>query len=181
MAHRLLKCNSPKCAVPHGHNEYATFHISVYQPERAPAPCLPIYGDLANSHATFDNLKGKLFHWIDGYVDHALQLGHDDPLIGYFQDYEPSKLPRLLVTWGDPTTEALAYCLWAKANALLAGTPHFQCTKVELEETPTNKVVLTREIGTDSFEKQRPFRAGSPWWYRGDMSINNLMPEDYTW
>lgn len=166
MAHRLIAGDSVKCSVPHGHNEFVSVRLE-------PVAAKPLDG-AANMVESFARAKASWHGWIDGHVDHALQLSHRDPLIGYFRGHEPDKLPHLLITPGDPTTEALAACMMAKANALFAAERSpLRCVEVEIEETPTNTVVFrgAPDLHLDASYLGRP---GTPWWLRGDMSINDL-------
>lgn len=162
MAHRLLADPQSKCAAPHGHNEMVTVRLA---PERGFR-----FGG-ANAAAPFDALKRRWHAWIDGHVDHALQLGETDPLIGYFRAHEPHLIPRLLTVHGDPTTEALAACFWLKLSAFLrADELPFSVAAVRVEETPTNAVVLDAA----SFDPAAAALAPGAWPSRADMSINDL-------
>ncbi len=162
MAHRLLADLDSKCAVPHGHNEIVSVRLE---------PNVGFRFGGANAQAPFDAAKGRWHAWIDGHVDHALQLNDTDPLIGYFREREPQRLSSIMVFSGDPTTEALAACFWLKLAAFIEddGLP-FEVARVRIEETPTNAVVLTRK----SFD---PHMCGLPahaWPRRADMSINDF-------
>lgn len=162
MAHRLLADPHSQCAVPHGHNETVIVRLEPKARFR--------FGG-ANAQAPFDAVKGSWHAWIDGRVDHALQLNEADPLIGYFREQEPQRLTSIMTFAGDPTTEALAACFWLKLAAFLDldGLP-FEIAQVRVEETPTNTVILTRE----TFD---PLECGlemGRWPYRADMSINDL-------
>ena len=112
MAHRLLADPSSKCAVPHGHNEFVTVTLAT--------DARPDWGG-ANMAAPFERLKTRWPGWIDGAVDHALQLDRDDPLVGFFRAHEPERLPRLMLFEGDPTTEAAAVGLRREAETRRAG------------------------------------------------------------
>lgn len=160
MAHRLLADPTSKCAVPHGHNETVTVRLAPHESFR--------FGG-SNAAAPFDAVKRRWHRWIDDHVDHALQLGADDPLIDYFRGHEPQRLSRLLVIPGDPTTEALAACYWMKLSAFLAEDElPFSVSEVRVEETPTNTVVLT------SFDASNCGMPENAWPRRADMSINDL-------
>jgi 6-pyruvoyltetrahydropterin/6-carboxytetrahydropterin synthase len=162
MAHRLLSMQSPKCAIPHGHNEFVTVRLE---------PLAPFRFSESNAATPFEHVKRRWRTWIDDHVDHTLHLGDHDPLIAYFREREPSRLKQVMTFAGDPTTEALAACFWLKLSAFLAedGLP-FTLQAVRIEETPTNTVVLTREV----FD---PAACGLPaqaWPWRADMSINDF-------
>jgi len=166
MAHRLRFDHNSKCMTPHGHNEFVVVSL---QPK---APATIDWG-AANYAASFADLKRHWHDFIDEALDHAFQLGHDDPMIGYFRDHEPELLPRLLVIAGDPTTEAVATALYIKLNAILAAhLPSFECVRFEIEETPTNGVVLTPPDLAAC-----PIRLGD-WCHRADLSLNDLLPVD---
>ena len=165
MAHRLIADPSSKCAVPHGHNEIVTARIE--------APALARLDGRGNMVAPFETTKERWHAWIDEAVDHALQVSQSDPLIDYFRSQEADKLGRLLVMPGDPTTELLAACFMAKLNTFLAddGTS-LRCVELTIEETPTNAVVFTGDPA-DALPEQTGANR-TPWWYRADMSINDL-------
>ena len=165
MAHRLRFDRSSKCMTPHGHNEIVTISL---QPKTATAD----WGG-ANHAMSFADLKRHWHAFVDDALDHAFQLGHDDPMIGWFRDHEPELLPRLLVITGDPTTEGVAAALYMKLNAiLLKCLPQFECVRFELEETPTNTIALTP---ADLAAVTVPLGA---WCHRADMSLNDLLPAD---
>ena len=163
LGHRLRR-SDPKCAVPHGHNS----HVRVVLQGRAPHR---LDGE-SNDVTPFAAAKGRWHAWIDDHVDHALQLDESDPLLGYFRQHEPELLPRILIVPGDPTTEMLAACFAAKANAILADEGlDLRCARVELEETPTNSVIFEGDPAA-----VLPAGRGARWWWRPDMSINDLPP-----
>lgn len=166
MAHRLRADRRSKCATPHGHNEFVKVTLS-------PKPGTVMGWGQSNYAQNFDALKRDWHRFVDEALDHAFQLGHDDPMIVFFRDHEPELLPRLLVIEGDPTTEAVALALYYKLNALLtAHVPDFTCIRFELEETPTNTVILTPE---DTHGGPRL----AEWCHRADMSLNDLFPIDF--
>ena len=162
MAHRLLATNSPKCAIPHGHNEYVTVRL---------VPVSSFRFSDANSIAPFELVKQRWHQWIDDHVDHALHLGEDDPLIGYFREHEPALLPQIMTFQGDPTTEALAACFWLKLSVFVAAEQlPFTVREVRIQETPTNTVVLTHETFAPATCNLRE----GAWPWRADMSINDF-------
>lgn len=160
MAHRLLADPASKCAVPHGHNEIVSVRLEPHAAFR--------FGG-SNAVAPFDAVKGRWHRWIDEHVDHALQLGEDDPLIDFFRTHEPARLSRIMTFPGDPTTEALAACFWTKMAAFLEhdGLP-FSVSEIRVEETPTNSVVLSK------FDAESAGLTTHSWPRRADMSINDL-------
>ncbi|MBV1830483.1 6-carboxytetrahydropterin synthase [Komagataeibacter sp. AV436] len=161
MAHRLLAGSSERCALPHGHNEYVRVHL------RATAPAA--LDGQANMVLPFQRAKGVWHAFIDGHVDHALQLGEDDPLLPWFRQHEPRRAARILVTPGDPTTELLACLLMAKLNAFLAADGGaLTCAAIEIEETPTNTV---RYTGDPLAVLPQPRPAARCWWRRADTTI----------
>lgn len=166
MAHRLLGPDVGKCDMPHGHNEIVTAHMEAVNPARLDGA--------DNMVAPFDVAKRDWHGWIDGHVDHALQLSATDPLLDYFRESEPEKLARLIVTPGDPTTEVMAACFAAKLNAFLANTDSgLVCRRLELTETPTNTVIFSGEPG-DVLPQSQGKDGGPPWWQRADSSLNDL-------
>ena len=162
MAHRLRFDRDSKCATPHGHNEFVTVSLQ-------PRPGSPVDWGGSNHAASFGDLKKHWHEFVDDSLDHAFQLGDGDPMIGYFQQNEPDLLSRLLIVRGDPTTEAVAMALYMKLNALIdAHLPGFECVRFELEETPTNTVILTQGdlvAGTLTLGK---------WCHRADLTLNDL-------
>ncbi|MDZ4776659.1 MAG: 6-carboxytetrahydropterin synthase [Alphaproteobacteria bacterium] len=162
MAHRLLSEASPKCVTPHGHNETVTVLLQSAGTFR--------FGG-SNMETPFEAAKGRWKQWIDGHVDHAFQLNVADPLIGFFRANEPERLARLMVFDGDPTTEALAAAFWLKCDSFLAADNlPFTVAQVRVEETPTNAVVLTREV----FDPADCNLPADVWSRRADWSINDL-------
>lgn len=162
MAHRFLSDASPKCMTPHGHNETVTVRLAASTPFR--------FGG-ANMEAPFEAVKGRWKAWIDDHVDHAFQLNDADPLIAYFRQHEPGRVPRLMTFPGDPTTEALAAAFWLKLQAFLAADSlPFTVAEIRVSETPTNAVVLT----PDTFDAAHCGLPVGAWPMRADWSINNL-------
>ncbi len=162
MAHRLLADPGSRCAVPHGHNEFVHVHLAT-QAE------LDFGG--ANHVASFETLKGRWHGFIDGAVDHAFQVGAADPLLAWFVQNEPHRIGQLMVVDGDPTSEAFAIALRRKLDAiLLADGSAYRCVRLELEETPTNTVI----VGETLSAAERAWAAGS-WMDRPDLSINDLV------
>jgi 6-pyruvoyltetrahydropterin/6-carboxytetrahydropterin synthase len=162
MAHRLLATQSPRCAIPHGHNEFVTVRLD---------PTAPFSFSETNSAAPFEAVKRRWHQWIDDHVDHTLHLAETDPLIGYFRDHEPARLSQVMTFQGDPTTEALAACFWLKLSAFLADEKlPFRLREVRIQETPTNTVVITPENFNPATSGLRP----GAWPLRADMSINDL-------
>ena len=166
MAHRLLGPDVGKCDMPHGHNEVVSAHMEAARPAALDGT--------HNMVAPFDVAKGDWHGWIDGHVDHALQLSATDPLLEYFRAHEPEKLPRLIITPGDPTTEVMAACFTAKLNAiLLRADTGLVCRRLELTETPTNTVIFTGDPA-DVLPEAQGRDGGTPWWMRADTSTNDL-------
>jgi 6-pyruvoyltetrahydropterin/6-carboxytetrahydropterin synthase len=163
MAHRLISGGSEKCATPHGHNEFVTVTLQATAPAR-------LDGE-TNMVESFEKAKTTWHRWIDGCVDHCLQLSNADPLLDWFRTHEPQQLKRILITPGDPTTEMLACCFMAKLNTILADEGgRLRCVRIEIEETPTNKVIFEGDP-----LRVLPFAAsGAVWWLRADDSINDL-------
>jgi 6-pyruvoyltetrahydropterin/6-carboxytetrahydropterin synthase len=165
MGHRLVSGGSAKCAVPHGHNETVTVTLR-------PTRVSPLDGE-ANMVEPFERAKATWHQWIDGHVDHALQLAAGDPLLAWFAGREPHLLHRILVMPGDPTTEALACCMMAKLGAFLrADGGRLTCAEIRIEETPTNAVTFDG----DPAAFLPAAGQAMPWWRRADMSINDLRP-----
>lgn len=161
MAHRLLSDASEKCAIPHGHNEVVTVRLVATAPQ-------PLDGRV-NMVESFERAKGAWHGWVDACLDHSLHLAETDPLLDWFRTHEPHRLGRILLTPGDPTTEALACCLMSKCNAFLAADgDRLRCVELTLEETPTNTVRFEGDPAA-----WLP-ASGDRWWRRADASINDL-------
>lgn len=162
MAHRLNSGIAPNCQIPHGHDEVVTIDIGECNNASL--------DESSNMLVEFSRIKGRWFNWIDRSVDHSFHLGKDDPLVRYFEENEPHLLSHLLITPGDPTTEIRAACFAAKLAAFLEEEhPNFLCTRLSIQETPTNSVVY--------FPQELPgVVAGGDhhWWNRPDTSINDL-------
>lgn len=168
MAHRLYSQRDGSCFTPHGHNEFVHVTLSL----KAGSGRTPDWGQ-ANCAVPFVVLKKPWHRFVDQSLDHALQLSSRDPLVAYFQAHEPEVVPRLLIVPGDPTTEVVGLALLAKLQALLSQfAPDFECSRLELEETPTNAVVLSPED-----LRACPLDLGA-WTRRADLSINDLVPPE---
>lgn len=162
MAHRLLATQSPKCAIPHGHNEFVTVRLEPQTRFR--------FGG-ANSVAPFEQVKQRWHQWIDEHVDHALHLDETDPLLDFFREREPHRLSQIMTFQGDPTTEALAACFWLKLSAFIADDKlPFILREVRIEETPTNTVIVTPA----SYDPATCGLRANTWPWRADMSINDF-------
>lgn len=160
MAHRLIAGTSEKCAVPHGHNEVVTVELE---------PLRPLQLGGANALAPFEALKATWHGWIDGAVDHALQLNAADPLLDWFAAHEPARLARIMVFPGDPTTEALAIVLFSKLSAFLAAeAAPFRLARLSVEETPTNRVSV------DGAGMAGIVLPEGVWFRRADFTINEF-------
>lgn len=160
MAHRLLNSPTRKCAVPHGHNEFIRVTLAANQGTGLDPK--------TNMLQSFEQAKSRWHQFIDEHLDHAFQLSASDPMLNFFREHEPECLERVLVLPGDPTTEMLCVCLMSKLQTFLDHDGEvLQCLKLEIEETPTNRVVLD---GFRAFEQYLPTESG--WWQCNDMSIS---------
>ncbi len=161
MGHRLILGGSESCALPHGHNETVTVRLRTTRPSRLDGA--------ANMVLPFARAKATWHRWIDERLDHALQLGEDDPLLDWFARHEPARAARIVVTPGDPTTELMACLMMAKLDAFLrADGDLLRCAEIRLEETPTNAV---RFDGDALALLPAPRAAACCWWRRPDMSV----------
>lgn len=168
MGHRLIAGCSEICATPHGHNEEVSVYLQPLEVKRLDGA--------ENMVLPFHKAKSLWHRFIDHSVDHAFQLSEKDPLLHWFLQNEPQRIPHLLVTPGDPTTELLACLLMAKANTLLmAEQTGLLCHKIEIKETPTNTVSFT---GDPLAFIPETGKAEKSWWQRADMSISDLMVTD---
>ncbi len=176
MGHRLIAGSSVKCSIPHGHNEYVKVVLKAHQESALDGH--------ENFLELFETAKQRWHQFIDHHLDHTLQLSHTDPLIDYFKTHEPAQLQRLVVTYGDPTTELLCACLMSKLTHFLkTDKSPLYCAEIQLRETPTNTVVLS---GAQAFTNVLPVtlrqrRTGtSYWWERADFSINEFPKAPHT-
>ncbi len=161
MGHRLIRGAGESCALPHGHNETVTVRLQATHPTRLDGA--------GNMVLPFARAKATWHRWIDERLDHALQLGEADPLLGWFAATEPARAARIVVTPGDPTTELMACLMMAKLAAFLrADGDGLRCVEIRLEETPTNCVVFAGDP-LAMLPPRHP--AASCWWRRADMSI----------
>ena len=160
MGHRLILGASESCALPHGHNEIVSVRLEATRPARLDGA--------ANMVLPFARAKATWHRWIDERLDHALQLGEDDPLLDWFMRQEPARAARIVVTPGDPTTELMACLMMAKLGAFLkADGDALCCVEIRLEETPTNMVAFDG----DPLALIPVRGAAQGWWRRPDMSI----------
>ena len=162
MAHRLISGCSPKCETPHGHNEFVLVELQKRED-------VALDGN-QNMVEVFANCKNLWHKWIDDYVDHAFQLNSQDKIIHFFEQNEPEKLGRLLITPGDPSTEMLCALFQAKLSAFLGATTDLHAYSITIEETPTNTAKIE---GIDAWKLHLP-DSNSHWWCRADMTINDL-------
>lgn len=166
-AHRFLNEASRKCMTPHGHNWFVRITVAAGQPARLDGDNNMVY--------EFKQAKADWHRFIDERVDHSFQLNERDPLIAWFRAHEPERLPHLLITPGDPTTEMMVALLQCKAQAFLdAAATGLVVQEVHLEETPTNSVVLTGPHAYRTHLPPWPADQASSWWQRADGSINDL-------
>lgn len=152
MAHRLISGASKTCMTPHGHNELVIVDM-------VPRAAKKLDGS-TNMVVEFSAAKKRWHRFVDGRLDHALQLSASDPLLAIadaqFADW------RLVVTPGDPTTELLAALLASKCQAILNDEGvGLRVARVELQETPTNSVVLEGD-------PRELLPRGDGWWTRSD-------------
>jgi len=170
MAHRLIQGGaSSKCGIVHGHNELVIVECRPTA-EFKPGP---------NMSMDFGDAKSVWHDWIDNAVDHSFQLGDEDPLLPWFIENEPHRLPRIMVTPGDPTTEMLLLVFARKFRALCGSA--LELIRITVEETPTNSVTLDVAFAshTQSFDDQWLLAPANVdhWWDRPDLSINDTRAE----
>lgn len=170
MGHRLISGCSERCAIPHGHNEYVTVTL-------IPGPTAPKQKRLdghSNMLLPFAEAKGRWHRFIDERIDHSFQLSEADPLLTWFEQNEPQRLERIVVTPGDPTTELMAALLMAKLRAFLKEQGDILMPlSLEIKETPTNTVRLHGDPAHYIPLTQRP--AAQCWWNRADDSTRDAV------
>ncbi len=165
MGHRLYEGLSKKCQVPHGHNEIIKVEIKAISEETL--------NHKDNMIAPFEKVKKNWHQFIDEHLDHSLQLSSRDPLLDYFKQREPHILEKIVLLPGDPSTEMMCACLMAKLDCFLAEeTPNLYCHKIEIQETPTNRVSLS---GKGIYRNHLPPDPDqSFWWNQTNFNINNF-------
>ncbi|MEI9904849.1 MAG: 6-carboxytetrahydropterin synthase [Asticcacaulis sp.] len=150
---------------PHGHNEF----VAVSLQPRETAKGMD-WGD-ANYAASFADLKRHWHAFVDDALDHAFQLGHDDPMIGYFQAHEPELLPRLLVIQGDPTTEA------GGDSALPEAERHPRPLPPRFRMHPfRDRGNADQQHRADTRGRGAMLDPPGEWCHRADLSLNDLLP-----
>lgn len=165
MGHRLLSDAAPKCAIPHGHNEYVTVSIRARKESALDGQ--------RNMVEAFADVKRRWHYFLDHHLDHALQLGEGDPLLDWFARHEPENYARIVVTPGDPTTELMAALLVAKLNTFLeADHPGLICHSLTLRETETNAVTVSSPVDDILPQATRP--KTQYWWWRADNTVSNI-------
>ncbi|MCQ8241820.1 6-pyruvoyl trahydropterin synthase family protein [Rhizosaccharibacter radicis] len=159
MGHRLIAGGSESCALPHGHNEFVSVRLRAARRR--------MLDGAGNMVIPFADAKRRWHRFVDERLDHALQLGATDPLLRWFEQHEPARAGRIVVTPGDPTTELMACLLLSKLSAMLLDDgDRLRAVSLRLEETPTNAV----ELDADALPLLLP-TGGGGWWRRPDMSI----------
>ncbi len=168
MGHRLYSGLSPKCAIPHGHNEIIRVEIKSHKKDKLN------YRD--NMIAPFEKVKKTWHHYLDEHLDHAFQLSEKDPLLNYFKENEPEKLKRIVVLPGDPSTEIMAAALMFKLDSFLEKeNPELYTDEILIRETPTNSVKLSgKEVYKEILPHSEPGEKKKYWWEKNDFSINNF-------
>ena len=170
MAHRLISGISPKCSVPHGHNEYVEVSI-IAKKEK------PLDGNV-NMVELFGRAKDRWHKFIDEKIDHSFQLSDKDPLLDFFLKNEPEKVKKIVVLPGDPTTEMRCACFMSKIQSILDEQNNgLVCQKVSIEETPTNTVVLEGAYAYKKYFSSDLSSHSKKWWERSDFSINDFSDE----
>ncbi|CAK7192345.1 hypothetical protein COMNV_00540 [Commensalibacter sp. Nvir] len=164
MGHRLIHGANGICATPHGHNEEVTVYLRSLDPQ-------PLDGG-ENVVIPFYYAKLMWHRFIDRSVDHAFQLAENDPIIHWFVEHEPARVPHLMITPGDPTTELMACLYMVKVNSFLTSENiGLKCDKISIKETPTNTVTFTGDPLPFIPCKRPPEKC---WWHRADMSISDF-------
>jgi 6-pyruvoyltetrahydropterin/6-carboxytetrahydropterin synthase len=139
-AHRLPFLGG-KCTNLHGHSWWVTWTFDT---------------PMDNNGITtdFGSLKATLRGWVDENLDHGVMLGRDDPLVEYFNKYEPQQkmyvfgAPLTGVASADkvwvylpwPTVEAVSSLLSTVARAATGRTP----AEVHVQETHVNSATWRR-------------------------------------
>ena len=86
-------------------------------------------------------LKQVIKAFLDREYDHATVLQKEDPFVKIFQEHDQ----RLVILENPPTTEILAWKMYAEIQTLLDEKfPGLHLLMLELQETPSNKVVVER-------------------------------------
>jgi 6-pyruvoyl-tetrahydropterin synthase len=113
----------------------------------------------------FSTVKSAVHEFCDRHLDHSLFLSEKDTLIPFVTGQKLAIFP------GDPTMEMVGACLLSKFNAIL-NSEKLYCQSIELEETPTNTVIVRSTLNLP--------RTKHKWWGRGDMTMNDFPHEETT-
>jgi hypothetical protein len=121
--------------------------------------------------ASFAQAKGAWHAWIDGWVDHALQLGAADPLLGYFQRARAAAALPHHGLRRRPDHRGADHRLLPQALGDASAEALFAVEEVTVQETPTNAVTLAA-ADIEALGGWSPGR----WATRADHSLNDLCP-----
>jgi 6-pyruvoyltetrahydropterin/6-carboxytetrahydropterin synthase len=157
IAHRLISDPLSPCYSIHGHNVYIKWHAAYH------ATMSFTLDFEANMLAPFAKVKGTIHKWMDNYLDHSLFISNKD---SHLPLYLEDKM-KMAVFHGDPTMEMVAASLYAKINAFLSDSFELKlyCPMVEIEETPTNTVIVRSSFNLP--------KSCQHWWNRADMTTND--------
>ena len=155
-AHRLIEGENLKtiCAQPHGHTWRLRVHLTPLEEKQRLTP-------QENTFVLFAQVKKRWHSFIDNHLDHSFFFNKEDPLLPFMQEQLPSG--RHVVVPGDPTSEMIAILCKAKCEAFLQDEKlPLKCTKLELNETETNGVLVQGD------PKQYVPCTHDHWWGRPD-------------
>ena len=161
MSHRLVYDPKSPCFSVHGHNLFIKWHVIHRFSTNF------TFDFHQNMLEPFAKVKSQVHEWMDKHLDHAHYISDKDPRLSQYYEDQPNSL---VVLPGDPTMEMLGACIFSKINAFLAGTK-LACHTVQLDETPTNTVIVRSRFNLPT-EKAH-------WWNRADNSICDLHTKDW--
>ena len=165
-AHRFIGSSSPKCMTPHGHTWWIHLQISGQSSK-------------LNSNqmmAEFASLKGPWKAFVDNSLDHTFFHHKDDPVAQSCSEHISGF--RGLSFPGDPTTELIAILCFSKANKIIEmynsnNEAQFQVEKIEIQETPTNAIVLARGDSIIDETLSSVCDSHEAWWNQSDPQLRS--------
>lgn len=165
-AHRFLESSSKRCMTPHGHSWHATLALEFVGKNL----------DKNGMTVEFSKVKADWKKIVDNLLDHSYLHNSDDAVAETLKN-DPTCEPRLLPFPGDPTTEVIALLLFNKMETMVNLSPSKNRVRVhhlEIEETPTNKIVCPRSFYETEIIHFSKFRG---WWTSSEIEDRSLVTE----
>ena len=156
-AHRFLSSDSPPCMTPHGHSWYIRLQLKFLGSQL----------NASQMGVEFSKVKDPWRQFVQKVLDHSFLHNINDPLVEILKNQSPPC--RLLPFPGDPTTELISVLVFHKMNQVLSEKnlkEPIQVIGVELEETPTNRVICDSEFYQKQIQSLSDYKA---WWTTSDL------------